>query len=117
MTLPKHVEELMEDLAESLQIPPSRYGAAERSYKSLGDWLHREASTLRQAKPRVYIQGSFRLGTAIKPVSDAEDYDVDLVCELSASKARLSQERLKSALRSEERRVGKECRSRWSPYH
>src|SRR5256885_2656208 len=24
---------------------------------------------------------------------------------------------LKSAKRSEERRVGKECRSRWSPYH
>ena len=23
----------------------------------------------------------------------------------------------KSILRSEERRVGKECRSRWSPYH
>ena len=23
----------------------------------------------------------------------------------------------KSTLRSEERRVGKECRSRWSPYH
>src|SRR5690606_39287225 len=25
--------------------------------------------------------------------------------------------RLKGARRSEERRVGKECRSRWSPYH
>ena len=25
--------------------------------------------------------------------------------------------RLSDALRSEERRVGKECRSRWSPYH
>ena len=25
--------------------------------------------------------------------------------------------RAKAALRSEERRVGKECRSRWSPYH
>ena len=24
---------------------------------------------------------------------------------------------LASSLRSEERRVGKECRSRWSPYH
>ena len=24
---------------------------------------------------------------------------------------------LKKAIRSEERRVGKECRSRWSPYH
>ena len=27
------------------------------------------------------------------------------------------QEQFKNALRSEERRVGKECRSRWSPYH
>src|SRR6266536_818287 len=26
-------------------------------------------------------------------------------------------ERLQQAIRSEERRVGKECRSRWSPYH
>ena len=26
-------------------------------------------------------------------------------------------ERLGSSTRSEERRVGKECRSRWSPYH
>src|SRR3712207_9192287 len=26
-------------------------------------------------------------------------------------------DRLRTALRSEERRVGKECRSRWSPYH
>ena len=28
-----------------------------------------------------------------------------------------SYERAATALRSEERRVGKECRSRWSPYH
>ena len=26
-------------------------------------------------------------------------------------------EEINQALRSEERRVGKECRSRWSPYH
>ena len=26
-------------------------------------------------------------------------------------------ERLMPSVRSEERRVGKECRSRWSPYH
>lgn len=32
----KQAEELLEDLAESLQVPPSRYEAAERSYKSLG---------------------------------------------------------------------------------
>ena len=27
------------------------------------------------------------------------------------------QDAINEALRSEERRVGKECRSRWSPYH
>ena len=31
--------------------------------------------------------------------------------------ARLEAERCVDTLRSEERRVGKECRSRWSPYH
>ena len=31
--------------------------------------------------------------------------------------ARMTLEEKASQLRSEERRVGKECRSRWSPYH
>lgn len=94
----KQAEELLEDLAESLQVPPSRYEAAERSYKSVGDWLHRENSSLRLADPQVYVQGSFRLGTAIRPFADDEDYDVDLVCELSVSKSHLSQAQLKAAL-------------------
>ena len=29
----------------------------------------------------------------------------------------LNKERVRLTMRSEERRVGKECRSRWSPYH
>ena len=29
----------------------------------------------------------------------------------------LENQRMPDATRSEERRVGKECRSRWSPYH
>ena len=31
--------------------------------------------------------------------------------------ARMLDEALAYGIRSEERRVGKECRSRWSPYH
>jgi hypothetical protein len=97
MTTPKHIEELLEDFAESLQVPPSRYEAAERSYNSLGDWLHRPESTLRAARPEVYVQGSFRLGTTIRPISETEDYDVDVVCELSVSKAKMTQAQLKAA--------------------
>ena len=36
---------------------------------------------------------------------------------MSAGKADEAETALKSFNRSEERRVGKECRSRWSPYH
>lgn len=101
MSVSKAVEESLEDLAESLQVPDSRYEAAERSYKSVGEWLHRAESSVRKANPQVYIQGSFRLGTTIRPLSEEEDYDVDLVCELSASKSHLTQEQLKLALGKE----------------
>ena len=44
-------------------------------------------------------------------------YNDGIVCAKGSSGAQLvySPERIK--YRSEERRVGKECRSRWSPYH
>ena len=103
MTLAQYTEDLLEDLAESLQVPQSRYESAERSYKSVGQWLHREASCLRDADPQVYIQGSFRLGTVIAPYSDEEDYDVDLVCELSLPKVQLTQAQLKAAFGNEMR--------------
>ena len=40
--------------------------------------------------------------------------------QASIDELKLKEEELKKSqidLRSEERRVGKECRSRWSPYH
>ena len=39
---------------------------------------------------------------------------IDPAKDISASKERMARE---DERRSEERRVGKECRSRWSPYH
>ncbi|MCB1467589.1 MAG: nucleotidyltransferase [Rhizobiaceae bacterium] len=105
-TLPntRPLDDLLEDLVEELQVPPGRYEQAERSYKSLGEWLHRPESTVRESDPDVYVQGSFRLGTAIKPASDEEDYDIDMVCRLGYEKSSLSQAELK-------RRVGVEIRA------
>lgn len=122
MAVPKHTEEILEDLAAYLQVPPSRYEAAERSYKSVGEWLHREQSSIRDADPDVYIQGSFQLGTAIRPASAKEDYDVDLVCELSLQKTQLTQAELKALLGIELRayanahqmKVPKEGRRCWT---
>ena len=44
-----------------------------------------------------------------------EDIDGEAIFILNARLTRESN--MKTYLRSEERRVGKECRSRWSPYH
>ena len=38
-------------------------------------------------------------------------------CELDLSIPGFSKQMIECSSRSEERRVGKECRSRWSPYH
>ena len=37
--------------------------------------------------------------------------------EIAAVYEEIIDEYLQKGIRSEERRVGKECRSRWSPYH
>lgn len=46
----------------------------------------------------MYVQGSFRLGTPIRPVNDDEHYDIDLVCELSFGKHQVTQKELKKKL-------------------
>ncbi|MHB8067968.1 MAG: nucleotidyltransferase domain-containing protein [Desulfobaccales bacterium] len=82
-------------LAESLDISESRYKQAEDRYNGLGSWLKRGESIISKYKPDIYPQGSFRLGTVIKPLSDAEEYDIDLVCKLELEKYLVSQKTLK----------------------
>ena len=55
-------------------------------------------------------------------VNSPSHYQLDGVEAIDIIKAALTPEEYRgylkgNALRSEERRVGKECRSRWSPYH
>jgi hypothetical protein len=88
----------LERLVRELDVPVSRYEEARRRYDSVGRWLCRDESTLKDLSPDVYVQGSFRLGTPIRPVNDDEHYDIDLVCELSASKSDQTQEELKQLL-------------------
>ncbi|NMF86951.1 nucleotidyltransferase [Aromatoleum petrolei] len=88
----------LERLAAELDVPPSRYEEATRRYKSVGEWLDREESNLKDLDPEVYVQGSFRLGVPIRPVNEDEHYDVDLVCELKSAGKHLTQRQLKALL-------------------
>jgi hypothetical protein len=48
--------------------------------------------------PDVYLQGSFRLGTVIRPLLPTELFDLDMVCELIATKSGFTQEQIKNLL-------------------
>lgn len=73
---------IIEDLIKSLDIPESAYEKAEARYKDVGDWFGRPESTCSANAPRVYPQGSFRLGTVIRPLLPTDQYDLDLGCRL-----------------------------------
>lgn len=89
----------IEKLAEELAVPQDRFNQAERRYKDLGEFLHRDESKVRDYDPDVYIQGSFALGTPIKPSSKDEDYDLDVVVSFQAlTKAQISQADLRARL-------------------
>ena len=86
---------LIESIIELLDIPDSYYRKAEDRYQSLGSWFNRENSPLADYAPDVYVQGSFRYGTVIRPLLAGEVYDLDLVCQIEESKTERSQKSLK----------------------
>jgi hypothetical protein len=102
VSITKQADTYLETLAKALEIPQSRYEQAEKSYKSVGEWLHRKESTVLELSPEVYVQGSFRLGLVIKPISAQEEYDIDCACSLTnLDKLSLSQQDLKKLMGNE----------------
>jgi len=86
----------LQNLAESLDISEAQYEAAVKHYEAVGNWLNKDDSSITEYDPQIYPQGSFRLGTMIKPINDKDEYDIDLVCELKAlNKKNITQKQLK----------------------
>lgn len=88
----------LEELAVALDITPTQYEEAKKRYEAVGTWLAEKGSPLEKMNPVVYPQGSIRLGTIIKPVTDEDQYDIDLVCKLEATNEELTQKALKNLI-------------------
>lgn len=86
---------ILEAIAAELDIPESYYELAKKRYESIGEWLEREVSIVVQYTPLIYPQGSFLLGTVTRPISEKDEYDLDLVSELNILKNSISQADLK----------------------
>lgn len=92
------LSQLLKIIAELLDIPDSKYEEAVTKYEAVGKWLDGNGSALSVFKPVIYPQGSFRLGTMIKPLGNGDEYDIDLVCRLEIAKENIAQKQLKQMI-------------------
>ncbi len=73
---------ILNHIIEGLELPDFAYDKARKRYEDLGAWFDRDESAVSINQPHIFPQGSFRLGTAIRPIDDSEEYDLDLACKL-----------------------------------
>ena len=94
-TLIPELTEGLEDVARLLDIPEDIADEAIARYETVAAWLSEEDSPLHSYTPELYPQGSFRLGTPIRPLLSNDEFDIDLVCRLSIRKESTTQQVLK----------------------
>lgn len=97
MLLSDKSDSLLRKMVELIELPDSAYEKAKDRYNDIGEWLGRDESLCKDNDPHIFPQGSFRLGTAIRPLHEEEEYDLDLACNLQReiSKKTHSQKELK----------------------
>lgn len=81
---------ILRRIAEELDIPPGKYREAVERYTAVGNWLESGIYPGTAGRPYIYVQGSFRLGTVVRPLKEGKesDYDIDLACLLHTSVSR-----------------------------
>lgn len=79
-----------EQIANDIDIPPSKYQDAVSRYEAVGRWLDGGDYAGCEGQLSIYSQGSFRLGTVVRPIRQGVEgsYDIDLVCEIPLAKNR-----------------------------
>ena len=79
----KQISVLLNEIGKALDVTKTEYDQITTSYKAVGSYLAEDPSPLKAYSPQIRPQGSFLLGTAVRPVSEDADLDIDLVCELT----------------------------------
>lgn len=90
----------IKSLFEEIDVSDTDYEKAINRYSSISEYLAK--SELEKYNPKVFVQGSFKLGTPIKPLVEDGAYDIDIVVELTElSKNDITQKQLKKLVGEE----------------
>lgn len=89
--------QFLELVASEIDIPPGKYRDAVARYVAVGHWLEDGDYPRCLVQPRIYPQGSFRLGTVVRPIRNGIEasYDIDLVSEMPLPKLLTSPQEVK----------------------
>jgi len=82
---------IYERFAKAIDINEELFKKAVNEYRAMSNWIDKETPSY---SVHIYPQGSFALGTVVKPLTDEDEYDIDLVCEF-ADDYKLSAKQLK----------------------
>jgi hypothetical protein len=74
----EQLNDLYERIAKTIDITDELFEAAEKEYNDMSRWIDEQTQDYNIS---IYSQGSFALGTVVKPLDDRDDYDLDLVCQ------------------------------------
>ena len=85
----------LEKVISSLDITPTMEENAREKYKAISDYLMGNG-----VNADFYPQGSFRLGTVIRPYKDGKDqvYDLDIVCKVVGDKQAVTPSYVKNVI-------------------
>lgn len=75
------IQDDLRKIIKDIDVSDANYEKAEKRYKSIA--AHIKNSDMGSSNPDIYLQGSFKLGTAIKPLTEDGSYDVDIVCNFT----------------------------------
>jgi hypothetical protein len=89
------LDEMLGTSIADFDAPLPLYERAVERYEALGNWLAAYWND-HPAGGVIYPQGSIRLGTMVRPISEGADYDVDLVCRRDLPKSSTTQKALKA---------------------
>lgn len=97
--LQSKVSSLLVEIASRLDISPTKYKQAVDRYSAVSSWIS-DGNFEGVEEIHFYPQGSFRLGTVIRPIRDGQDadYDIDVVCELQIDKNITTPKKIKLAV-------------------
>ena len=98
ITTTQHLHLFLEQIAQALDITEAQYQQVVARYTAVSNHLAKEGSPLARFQPDILPQGSFLLGTMIRPIIESDELDVDLVCRLKGKVESWAQKNVKEAV-------------------